>query len=156
MKTKVLTRPMDQDRLHEILLDMRHQLGAAFSAETAASGFPATTPSAGHCAAVSHILSIVLGAEMASARVSGISHWFNRLHLRTGDFDFDVTGDQFGYPPIQIASAGTLYDGTRIRQFSDINEETRRLAVLLAKRAGLPLSPAHQEGERVREQPSET
>jgi hypothetical protein len=130
---------LDHGQLLGILEEVRRQLSEAFSADTAATGFPATTPSAGHCAAVSSILSSVLGAEMASARVNGLSHWFNRLHLSSGDVDFDLTGDQFGYSPVQIASAGTLYPETRIRPFSDLNEETRTRAALLAGRAKLLL-----------------
>ncbi len=129
------------EQLRAILERVRQQLDPAFNVDTAASGFPATTASAGHCAAVSSILRVVLGAEMASARVNGLSHWFNRLQLSSGDdVDFDVTGDQFGCPAIQIASAGTLYPETRIRPFADLNEETRKRAALLAQRAGLSQS----------------
>lgn len=118
-----------------------------FAPDTAAGGWQNDAiPSAGHCAAVSAILYHQLAVfaerfggrvQCVSAIVNGGSHWFNRVELPDEAWDIDLTGDQFGLPPVQIAEAGTLYEGTRVRDFSELNEETLQRAALLARRAGL-------------------
>jgi hypothetical protein len=55
-----------------------------------------------------------------------------------GDFfDVDLTGDQFGLPPVQLARGGQLYGGSRVRRSSEVNQSTRMRAALLARRAGV-------------------
>ena len=116
---------------------LRDRLERAFAPDTAASGFSGTSPSSGHCAAVSTIVNQVLGGSLVSAKVSGLSHWFNRVRVRGGDVDLDLTGDQFGFDAIQVAKAGTLYPDTRVRPFLDLNTETLGRARVLAGRSGL-------------------
>lgn len=116
---------------------LRRKLDSAFSPETAAQGFPSTTPSAGQCAAVSVIVHFGLGAELASARVQGLSHWFNRFPMGADALDVDLTGDQFGFPPVQVASSGALYNETRRREPTELHLETLERAARLAQLAGL-------------------
>jgi len=80
----------------------------------------------------------LLGGEMVSAKVQGLSHWFNRFRVKEALFDADITGDQFGRPVLQIAPEGELYADTRVRRPEHLNEETLKRARLLAERAGAP------------------
>jgi hypothetical protein len=127
----------NREELLRIVGPVRQQLEEGFRPDTAAGGFPVTTPSAGHCAAVSAILGGLLGAGMVSALVDGRSHWFNRIQLASESVDLDLTGDQFGFPPLQVSDAGRLYPGARVRQVADLNAETLRRATLLAERSRL-------------------
>lgn len=117
--------------------NLRDQLERSFSPDTAASGFSGTAPSTGHCAAVSTIVNQVMGGELISAKVAGLSHWFNRVQVGGQDMDVDLTGDQFGFDAVQMAAVGELYPGTRVRPFADLNAETISRAILLAERSGL-------------------
>ena len=92
---------------------------------------------AGQCAAVSAVVSRLLGALMVSTKVVGQSHWFNRLRIDDQEYDFDLTGDQYGFNAVQLAEADRLYPGTRVRAYDDLNAETIRRARLLATKAGL-------------------
>lgn len=133
--------------LSALASEYRKRIEPHFAPDTAAGGWQNDSiPSAGHCAAVSAILfhelaSLTdrLGGRVlcVSAIVGGGSHWFTRVELPDGTWDIDLTGDQFGLPPVQIAAADSLYEGTRVREFSQLNEETLRRAALLAQRAGL-------------------
>lgn len=119
------------------LEDLRRQLEGAFRPDTASPGFPGTTPSTGHCAAVAAIAHELLGGEMVSTLVQGHSHWINRIELNGQRIDVDLTGDQFERPPIQIGQPGDLYPGLRVRAPSELTAETLERARLLAERAGL-------------------
>jgi len=70
--------------------------------------------------------------------VDGEEHWFNRLEIDTQSFDADLTGDQFGYEPLQIRPAGSLYPNATVAEFSDLKPEALHRAAVLAVRAGLP------------------
>ena len=113
---------------------LRKKLDATFAPETALGGIKGSTASSGHCAAVAFIVFNNLGGFLVSANVDGNSHWFNRVTVDAKPVDLDITGDQFGRPDIQIGPEGSLYDGTRIRQPSEVKEETRSRAATLAKR----------------------
>lgn len=125
--------------LHQIstLKELRRRLDAAFRPDTASQGFPGTMPSTGHCAAVAAIVHELLGGEMISTLVQGHSHWINRIELNGQTIDADLTGDQFGRPPIQIGQPGELYPGLRVRASVELTPETLDRARLLAERAGL-------------------
>ena len=127
----------NRSMLVEAAKSLRHRLEQGFGPETAAQGFQGTTPSTGQCAAASTIIHRILGGELVSARVSGVSHWFNRITIGDKQVDLDLTGDQFGFPPIQISEAGHLYDSSRVRLPGELNVETLCRARLLAERAHL-------------------
>lgn len=128
-----------------------------FAPDTAAGGWQDDAiPSAGHCAALSAIIyhdlvDFVRDLEgrilCASAVVNGGSHWFNRFEILGEAWDVDLTGDQFGLPPVQVAKAGSLYEGTRVREFSELNEETLQRAALLAERAGIEVPFAKMQNQ---------
>jgi len=112
---------------------LRQQLEQGFSAETAAPGYDNKgTFTAGQCAAAAIIVYKAIGGEFVSSSAPGISHWFNRIVVNGEAFDVDLTGDQFDRPPVQVEKAGSLYPGTRVRAFDEIDHETlnrgRRLA----------------------------
>jgi hypothetical protein len=117
---------------------LRRKLVSAFSEDTAVSGFPRTTASSGQCAAVSAVLHFAFGAGFASAKINGLSHWFNRFQIGDRVLDVDLTGDQFGKPAIQQAPAGLLYEGTTSRETAELNQETLERAARLAAQARLP------------------
>jgi len=114
--------------------DFRSRLDPAFSADTASPGYPWVTLSAGHCAAVAVLVARRLGCQIVSARVCGVSHWFNRLDHDGRAFDIDLTGDQFGLDRVQIANAGDLYPETRVRKLSEVTAETLARSRLLESR----------------------
>ena len=123
--------------LRSDLVKIRARLEKGFSHETAWDSLQSTVPSAGHCAVVAAIIWGILGGSLVSANVNDISHWFNRIWLGDQPFDCDLTGDQFGWPAVQIKSAKELYFSTRERSPDDLSGDTLRRAVLLAQRAGL-------------------
>jgi hypothetical protein len=128
----------DTENLRRQLMSLRRQLEAAYRPDTAAPGFQGSTPSTGQCAATSVIARELFGGDMVSAKVQGLSHWFNRFRVDGASFDADITGDQFGRPVLQIAPEGDLYTDTRVRLPEHLNEETLRRARLLAERANAP------------------
>lgn len=119
------------------LRQLRLRLEKAFSSDTAAEGLSNGIPSSGHCAVAAVVLQSVFGGSCLSARVNGVSHWFNRFHVAGLSFDADITGDQFGLPPVQIAPAESLYPGARPRSLFRMDVTTLCRARLLAERAGL-------------------
>ncbi len=127
----------DARSIADFLRQLRARLEVAFSPETAAPGFKPSTPSAGHCALVAMIVQQCLGGQLVSAKVGGISHWYNRLVAREGAVEIDLTGDQFGFPAIQV-SLSELYPQSRARESSDLLAETLTRARKFAENAGLP------------------
>jgi hypothetical protein len=117
-------------------LELRARLEQSFSPGTALSGLRNDVPSTGHCAAAAAIVWETLGGSLVSANIHGMSHWFTRIQVDDQPLDFDITGDQFGYPAIQIKLAEELYPYTRERSPGELNDETLHRAVLLAQRAG--------------------
>jgi hypothetical protein len=115
---------------------IRQALESGFRTDTAFRGVRRTVPSAGHCAAVAALVRRRLGGWLVSAVVGNHSHWFNRLRAGKHLVDVDLTGDQFGRRPIQIASFGHLYTGTRVRRPTELLPETLARSRVLEKRAG--------------------
>lgn len=71
---------------------------------------------------VALVLEQIYGGELMSAVVDRKSHWYNRIDGR----EVDLTGDQFGKPPIQISLKGeTLYPDSRVRSLADVSRETQ-------------------------------
>jgi hypothetical protein len=73
---------------------------------------------------------------MVSTKIQGQSHWFNRMRFGDEEYDFDLTGDQYDFLPVEFAPAERLYPGVRVRSDVDVNHETLRRALVLAERAG--------------------
>ena len=125
------------DRLRAELLELRAKLEKNFSPDTALNGLQSAVPSAGHCAAAAAIVWERLGGSLVSTSIKGMSHWFNRIQVDDQLLDLDITGDQFGYPAVQIKPAEELYPHTRKCSPDELNDETLHRAALLARRAGL-------------------
>ncbi len=123
--------------LEKSIRSLRRALQRGFSPATSFPGTTSTTLSAGHCAAVAAIVHRKLGGNLVSAKIANESHWFNRIPIRDQWFVIDLTGDQFGRPPIQVVAAGTLYPGTKLRDPAELNKETLQRSAALAVRAGL-------------------
>ncbi len=109
---------------------LRERLDQVFSPDTAVPGSKTYPPSSGHCAAVALIVQALFGGELVSTRLEGESHWFNRVDGQ----DIDLTGDQFGYPPVQMDT--NLYPDTRVRRDDEVRHETFVRAFRLTVRAG--------------------
>jgi hypothetical protein len=108
-----------------------------FAPDTALPGSPEYPP---HCAVVSLLAKLYFNAYMVSSVVTTregeeTSHWYNCLVWHGRIFDFDLTGDQFGFDSIQVARE--LYENRRPRIVEEINEETLNRAKLLAERSDL-------------------
>ena len=111
--------------------ELRKALEAVFSPDTAVPGSKTNPPSSGHCAAVALIVQALFGGQLVSTRLEGQSHWFNRID----DVDVDLTGDQFGYPPVQVGP--NIYPETRVRTEDEVRMETFIRAFRLAGKAGI-------------------
>lgn len=129
--------PKTERELTLFLQNLRARLERGFSSETAAPGFEGSTPSTGQCAAVAAVINQLLGGNLVSANVGGHSHWFNQISLGEITVEIDLTGDQFGRPPLQISQPSSLYPDTRLRTFNDLKPETLLRSAVLARRAGL-------------------
>lgn len=123
--------------IEDQLRSIRAALDPAFAPSTANAGKAGATPSAGHCAAVAAIVRDKLGGKFVSTTVQGESHWCNRISVEGIELDVDLTGDQFGFPEVQVAPAGELYPDCRIREYAELTMETRNRARLLASRAAI-------------------
>jgi hypothetical protein len=123
--------------LERSLRSLRQALQGAFSRDTSFPFVLYNRSSAGHCAAVAAIVYKTLGGNLVSAKVGNESHWFNRIAIAKQWFDIDLTGDQFGRPPVQMVPAGTLYARTKLRDPAELNQETLKRSLTLARRAGL-------------------
>lgn len=122
------------EELRRQLLELRQRFERVYRPDTAAPGFHGHTASTGQCAATSVILRELLGGDMVSAKVEGLSHWFNRIRIGNASFDADITGDQFGLPSLQIAPAESIYSETQVRNLGQVNDETLHRARRLAER----------------------
>lgn len=129
--------PSREMLMHQ-LRELRTRLEPAFAPDTALLGARGATPSAGHCAVVAAVVQQCLGGDMISSRVEGESHWFNRLPSSDGPLDVDLSGDQFGFSPIQVAPAGELHSPAVVRPFAHLLPETLERAARFATRAALP------------------
>jgi hypothetical protein len=119
------------------LAKLRQRLEQQFMPDTAYPGTVSPIPSAGHCAVVSVITMLKLGGGLASTTVQGESHWFNRLSDGRQLWDVDLTGDQFGLPPVQVEPTGSLYPNATSQTFDALNIETLARALRLAARADM-------------------
>jgi hypothetical protein len=136
------------------LVKIRVRLEKNFSSDTALNGLQSIIPSTGHCASVAAIVWKTFGGLLMSANINGVSHWFNRIQIDDQLVDFDLTGDQFGYPMVQMEPAGKLYSNAWRRSPEELNDDTLRRAVLLARRAGFfeaaeSLEKRHQSKKQI-------
>jgi hypothetical protein len=129
--------PKNEQELLALLKELRLQLEREFRPDTAAPGFESGGPAAGQCAAVATIVNDLFGGELVSAIVQGQSHWFNQIRVGEARVEIDLTGDQFGRPPLQMAKLWSLYPDTKTRDFSELKAETLSRAAVLAARAQL-------------------
>lgn len=127
---------LSQNDLMEELQRLRARLEPVFAPDTAFPGSKLGIRSAGHCAVVAAIVQESLGGALLSAEVDHEQHWFNRIETTAGVVDVDLTGDQFGLPPLQIAPSGKLYRGAVAKDLTDLLPEAIERANRLCLRAG--------------------
>lgn len=138
-----MTFDEDTNNLEELcyeLYSLRDALDKHFAEDTAHSKKWGAVRSTGHCAVVALIVNKIYGGELVSCTMPTGSHWFNRISDGSELHDVDLTGDQFGLNPVQVAVPDTLYKATRVRRLEEIAPETFKRATLLATRANLPFS----------------
>lgn len=89
-------------QLKDQIQEIREAMNPVFSCETVWGDCRDEAPSAGHCFMASVAVQDMLGGEILFGFVptpeGNISHYWNKI----GDFEIDVTGDQFKEPEIQI------------------------------------------------------
>jgi hypothetical protein len=95
----------DERELFDAMRALRARLEPHLCPDTAAPGIAGTAASAGHCAAVATIAFVRHGGDLVSCVVEDHSHWLNRFEIGATSLEVDLTGDQFGYPPVRIAHA---------------------------------------------------
>jgi hypothetical protein len=104
----VVTRPSFPPSLNSDAqpqtLDCVSNLHLGVRRQSKLSGGPHSA-SAGQCGTVATIVRAMLGGELVSAEIDAQSHWFNRSYVAGDFFDVDLTGDQFGLPPVQLAES---------------------------------------------------
>lgn len=122
---------MTYKELEMELKDIRSILDQCFSLETALSSTLSDVPSAGHCAIVACILEGMLSCQIVSGIVNDQSHWFNVITIEGVEYQFDLTGDQFGRPAIQISEPyKPLYETLlRIRTMDELQPETLKRCI---------------------------
>ncbi len=114
------------------LSELRLQLENIFSPETAAPRSKINPPSSGHCAVVAKIVQDRFGGDLVSTYIKANSHWFNRIYIGDTYIDVDLTGDQFGLPPLNFSVSKPLYKPCIKRSNDDLCVETlRRYDILL-------------------------
>lgn len=142
-----MEQPQAPLELFRALGRIRARLELAFSPETRSPAHSKSeTPSAGQCAAAALVVQQLIGGKVVSAQVQGESHWFNRIEYEGRCWDADLTGDQFGFPRVQLSAAGSLYPDGRVRDHSHVAPETLDRVRRLKSRAGLDAS--RSTGER--------
>ena len=109
----------------------RRQVAVGWSAETANDEKDHEIRSTGQCAATAVVFQQVFGGVMVSTMVEGVSHWYNQV----GEYDIDLTGDQFGHAPIRMVPKGSLYNDARERTHEEVDGATALRAMLLALKA---------------------
>jgi len=117
--------------------EIRETLEPHFSQDTSISPgdyFSGRSSSAGHCGAVAVILYHMFPMSELMTIHGPDGHWFNKIN---GKY-VDITGDQFGWPPIQIVSnKHSAYPNATSRSLRDVPDDIYRNARTLAIRAGM-------------------
>ncbi len=107
---------------------MRERIAPHFNERYAYQGPSPTTKSGGHCAIVAVIVNRISGGTLVSTMINGQSHWWNRFTFKdeneTITIDVDLTGDQFGFPEVNVSMNEDLYPDARVRHYTDIQPET--------------------------------
>jgi hypothetical protein len=72
------------------------------------------------------------GAHMVSTLIQGQSHWFVYYETPAGNLHVDLTGDQFGLPPVQYGA--TIYPVWKNRYLYEIDSKTFERYKILRRR----------------------
>lgn len=93
--------------------------------------------SLGQAPAVALVVHSLFGGKiMHIVHECGADHWFNRIVAENGEFDVDLTGDQFCDDKVAIAEAGCLYydHKDRIKTPEEMDDEAVNAAKILASK----------------------
>jgi len=103
-------RPQQELELLVALTKLRKAVQQVFACDTAFGPCKLDRPSTGHCMLVAMIVQDRFGGCVLAGEVNEIPHYWNRLEDQEGQrWQADLTGDQFGRPPIQFDKQ--LYPG---------------------------------------------
>ncbi len=120
------------DALHALIVEgftsYRKAFEKHFDEKLALAGETLTTRSSGHCAIVAVIIHRLSGGALVSTETNGQSHWWNRFTwtdaVETLTVDVDLTGDQFGFPEVNVSVNQELYPDSKVRVLSELKPET--------------------------------
>jgi hypothetical protein len=93
-------RAMPTRQVCQSLAPLREAMELVFSCETAYGTCKTYNPAAAHCFMASALLQDLYGGEIVFGEVGGVPHYWAKI----GGRFIDLTGDQFGRPPIQCAT----------------------------------------------------
>ena len=86
--------------LCENLKPLREAMELVFSCDTAYGTCKSYNPAAAHCFMASSLLQDLYGGEIVSGEIGMVPHYWTKI----GGRYVDLTGDQFGRPPIQCST----------------------------------------------------
>ena len=97
--------------LKKNLKPIRAAMDEVFACDTAFGDCLPGRPSAGHCVLAAMVIQDlfggqIMGGDIKSGKRGVVPHYWNKID----GISIDVTGDQFGKPPIQV-KRGNLYKG---------------------------------------------
>jgi len=93
-------RTSAQQDVCRALAPLREAMELVFSCETAYGTCKSYNPAAAHCFMASSLLQDLYGGEIVEGSVDGVPHYWAKVGRRY----VDLTGDQFGRPPIQCST----------------------------------------------------
>jgi len=131
------TLPQNKTRLY--LEGIRAKLEKGWSAKTRDPNWPkSSSRSAGQCAVTAVLLKELWGGTLVWTDIGGEEHWFNEIIINDRKCEIDLTGDQFGYPSIQIGKKNGLYGvATFSVTKSMVSEELLARVEILKKESSL-------------------
>lgn len=125
-----------KDYLKSRYAKLREEILPHLSQETCYGTFDPECPTSGHCAVIAAIVNAPRAGRFVSTTMeNGDSHWYSRVYDYEQFWYVDLTGDQYGFPEVQFTK-NAPYPNSRFREDSELNEETRKRAKILAERCG--------------------
>lgn len=99
--------PAESRQIKAYLRPLRSAMNKVFNCDTAYGDCLPDRPSGGHCMLAAMAVQDLFGGTVVQGTVKNIPHYWNRI----GDFEVDLTGDQFGkgFAPIRVKK-GALHE----------------------------------------------
>lgn len=93
-------RTASTEDLCRALAPLREAMELVFSCDTAYGTCKSYNPAAAHCFLASALLQDLYGGQIVHGEINGVPHYWCKIGRRY----VDLTGDQFGRPPIQCST----------------------------------------------------